>query len=437
MFTLTIEDKHGGVADEYSFEEGEFLVGRSHGADIILPSDNVSRRHARLYTVDGRCFVEDMGSANGVFVNGRRIHEAFEIESSAQIRVGDYYLHVDNDAATGDRERVFFQLIGRNLSVADEVYRISRTVNLVGRGKDCTVTIIDPSVSRIHAKLSVERSGAITVEDLKSSNGTFVNDERIEVGTLSHGDLVRFGNVEFAFEVPDAPPRDDAESTGDFEGAWAPQQGGSNKPLLIALAGVAVAALVAVTLLFAFGVIGGDEEPAPEEVAAAAPDESQKGGDEDEFADDEVVVELLDKGRAQIKDRQWEQALDTFEKVLEEDPLHTEARKAINQVEIWQRHQNLVEEARALAEDEDYSGAARKLRDVDEGSIYYVEARDELQQLMEMKPSLVLQADGLVKSRKCEEALELYEQAQQLDPRDSDLAAKIAGVKKKADKGCR
>ena len=67
MFTLTIEDKHGGVADEYSFEEGEFLIGRSHGADIILPSDNVSRRHARLYTVDGRCYLEDLGSASGVF----------------------------------------------------------------------------------------------------------------------------------------------------------------------------------------------------------------------------------------------------------------------------------------------------------------------------------------------------------------------------------
>ena len=48
MFTLTIEDKHGGIADEYEFAEGEFLVGRSHSADIILPSDNVSRRHARL-----------------------------------------------------------------------------------------------------------------------------------------------------------------------------------------------------------------------------------------------------------------------------------------------------------------------------------------------------------------------------------------------------
>ena len=115
---------HGGVADEYSFEEGEFLIGRSHGADIILPSDNVSRRHARLYTVDGRCYLEDLGSANGVFVNGRRIHEVHEIESSAQVRVGDYYLHVKSDASSASNEdRVHCKLRGRNLSVADSTAR--------------------------------------------------------------------------------------------------------------------------------------------------------------------------------------------------------------------------------------------------------------------------------------------------------------------------
>ncbi|MFT7582420.1 MAG: pSer/pThr/pTyr-binding forkhead associated (FHA) protein, partial [Myxococcota bacterium] len=79
MFTLIIEDKHGGIADEYSFEEGEFYIGRSHTSDIILPSDNVSRRHSRLYTVDGRCYIEDLNSSNGVFVNGRRIHEVYQI----------------------------------------------------------------------------------------------------------------------------------------------------------------------------------------------------------------------------------------------------------------------------------------------------------------------------------------------------------------------
>jgi len=221
MFTLIIEDKHGGIADEYSFEEGEFYIGRSHTSDIILPSDNVSRRHARLYTVDGKCYIEDLNSSNGVFVNGRRIHEVFQIQRSAQVKVGDYYLHIESDAeAAADEEKTFCRLVGRNLAFANQVFRVQRKVNLIGRGKDCTLTIIDPSVSRIHSKLSIERSGALTLEDLKSSNGTFVNDERIEVATVQHRDVIRFGNVEFLVEMTDgeqaaAPARGRDKGRGD------------------------------------------------------------------------------------------------------------------------------------------------------------------------------------------------------------------------------
>ena len=229
MYTLIIEDKHGGIADEYSFEEGEFYIGRSHTSDIILPSDNVSRRHARLYTVEGKCYIEDLNSSNGVFVNGRRIQETYQIQRSAQIKVGDYYLHIESDADQGaEEEKTFCKLTGRNLAFVNQVFRVQRKVNLMGRGKDCTLTIIDPSVSRIHAKLSVERSGALTLEDLKSSNGTFVNDEKIEVATLSHRDIIRIGNVEFLIELPDQdtvlgpPPKMDVRETAREKAKEAP-----------------------------------------------------------------------------------------------------------------------------------------------------------------------------------------------------------------------
>ena len=137
MFTLIIEDKHGGIADEYSFDDGEFYIGRSHTSDIILPSDNVSRRHARLYTVDGKCYIEDLNSSNGVFVNGRRIHEVFQIQRSAQIKVGDYYLHIESDAeSAADDEKTYCKLTGRNLGFTGQVFRIQRKVSLIGRGKD-------------------------------------------------------------------------------------------------------------------------------------------------------------------------------------------------------------------------------------------------------------------------------------------------------------
>ncbi|MCC5871019.1 MAG: FHA domain-containing protein [Gammaproteobacteria bacterium] len=52
---------------------GDTIVGRSRQAGLYLPEGFVSRRHARLWLESGRLMVEDLGSANGTFVNGERL----------------------------------------------------------------------------------------------------------------------------------------------------------------------------------------------------------------------------------------------------------------------------------------------------------------------------------------------------------------------------
>ena len=52
---------------------GDSIVGRSRQADLCLQEGFVSRRHARLWLESGRLMVEDLGSANGTFVNGKRL----------------------------------------------------------------------------------------------------------------------------------------------------------------------------------------------------------------------------------------------------------------------------------------------------------------------------------------------------------------------------
>src|SRR4051812_1050029 len=66
----------------------------------------------------------------------------------------------------------------------------------VGR-EGCDIVLPDPEVSRRHAALRITASGA-AVEDFGSTNGTFVNEQRVD-GTraLSDGDVVRFGNTEW------------------------------------------------------------------------------------------------------------------------------------------------------------------------------------------------------------------------------------------------
>src|SRR5689334_15244971 len=52
----------------------------------------------------------------------------------------------------------------------------------VGRDDSADVRITDELASRLHARFHIDPTGALTVEDLQSSNGTFVRGERIETG---------------------------------------------------------------------------------------------------------------------------------------------------------------------------------------------------------------------------------------------------------------
>ena len=67
----------------------------------------------------------------------------------------------------------------------------------VGRGNKADVIVDDPSLSRLHARLSVDQDGQVSVDDLGSTNGVFVNGAEQMSAYLVVGDSVRFGRVEY------------------------------------------------------------------------------------------------------------------------------------------------------------------------------------------------------------------------------------------------
>jgi S1-C subfamily serine protease/pSer/pThr/pTyr-binding forkhead associated (FHA) protein len=74
---------------------------------------------------------------------------------------------------------------------------VGKTV-VVGRGRQCGIIINDETVSSSHARLEPDTKGSqVTVADLNSSNGTFLNGKRITNGVASVGDAVRFGSAEY------------------------------------------------------------------------------------------------------------------------------------------------------------------------------------------------------------------------------------------------
>lgn len=87
---------------------------------------------------------------------------------------------------------------------------LNREHTLIGRLDDCHVRIPIAGVSRKHCEIVVD-SGSITIRDLGSSNGTYVNQERVESQPLSAGDLISVGGLVFVLSVNGEPGDIDAE----------------------------------------------------------------------------------------------------------------------------------------------------------------------------------------------------------------------------------
>lgn len=96
----------------------------------------------------------------------------------------------------------------RSLRIGHRRFVLSAGVNTIGREPGSTVCVNDASVSRGHARITIEGDQA-TIEDLKSKNGTTVMGEPIKGPTvLTDGDEVEFGHVKgwFIVEVSNDPP---------------------------------------------------------------------------------------------------------------------------------------------------------------------------------------------------------------------------------------
>lgn len=72
---------------------------------------------------------------------------------------------------------------------------------VIGRSRDCTITVDDPNVSRRHAEIRRE-GGAYWIVDLGSTNGLEVNGRREDRARLAHGDRIVIGRTDLAFESP-------------------------------------------------------------------------------------------------------------------------------------------------------------------------------------------------------------------------------------------
>jgi len=201
------------------------LIGRSPECDYVLPDDAVSARHAGLSRQEGYLLLEDLDSANGTYVEERRIKRV-RIDWRTEFEIGGTVLTPLEVIGVVRRERshqstsVLTALsvpgaevpsrkstLGPSTADAPATRNSSRgaaveavnvhfepgTSLIVGRDPEADIVLDTPNVSRLHARLDRVADG-IRVEDLGSTNGTWVNGERLKgPRVVRPGDDLRFG----------------------------------------------------------------------------------------------------------------------------------------------------------------------------------------------------------------------------------------------------
>ncbi len=390
MYTLIIEDKNGVIADEFSFNHGTYLIGRVDGNDIILPSSNVSRQHARMFIRDSKCFIEDLGSSNGVIVDGQRIQGQRDLGSAAQIRIGDYYLYLEFNNEEDDKQDVVsthivsqdenaYKLVRVGDSFAGEVFPLTERRNTVGRTEDNTIFLNDPSASRRHANIDCDGM-VYTLADLGSSNGSSVGAKRISGPTiLRERDRVSFGNVDFIF-VPSGENVDVSKYAGPA--APMPKTGGSGRSSGgggIGI-GVIIVGLLIVMLLFltlAIAAAAGWWLYSSSQVEEVPPIAT-------ELSPEQKADSLVNDGRALMSQQKWTDAIAKFDEALTAKPDSEDAKKLKAQAVKEQDAQEKFEAGLKLKGKAQYDDALKKLESVPDGTSAHDTAAKELDEVRQI-----------------------------------------------------
>ena len=191
------------------------MEARTRGDDghLLAPGSYIVYVHPEDYDrlADHQAYLErewaellrDMASRVGVYFydGGPKV----SMQSRASVPLGavdvlvasDVTIAIKPNAASNSSRRFHLRMLKG--VPAYGVYLIEGRAN-VGRSDDSDIFLVDPSVSRAHAIVEMEGETPM-VHDLESTNGTFVNGERVTERRLMPGDVIGFGNTQMRLET--------------------------------------------------------------------------------------------------------------------------------------------------------------------------------------------------------------------------------------------
>ncbi|MFQ3590862.1 MAG: FHA domain-containing protein, partial [Chloracidobacterium sp.] len=219
-----LELLNGSAPSRFTLSAEATLIGRDEGSHILLDArqfPTVSRRHAVIERKGDAYFVRDLGSFNGTLVDGYRIAAPAQLRPGALIEIGlggaQFRFVVPGSETTGGAAQGSSPAVEHTVVLAPQTttQKIQEAKNFVtrkafaqgktpgrltvGRSSDNDIQLDVLQISKRHAVFGRDAQGW-TLEDMGSTNGVYVNGQRITRCRLRANDIVQIGPVLFRLE---------------------------------------------------------------------------------------------------------------------------------------------------------------------------------------------------------------------------------------------
>jgi len=181
---IIISTRDGKVLARIIVEPGEYVIGRDPSCNIVVDMDLVSRRHAMLIVNYHEVIIEDLGSSNGTYVNGKKIAGAMHLWPNQKIRIAASTIEVRRIKSARENTSPWIEDLHRHLqpeTLKDKKYDIAGVSGQGGMG-----LILDATEATIQRKVAMK---VMRQEGSHENLGRFIEEARI-TGMLEHPNIV-------------------------------------------------------------------------------------------------------------------------------------------------------------------------------------------------------------------------------------------------------
>ncbi|MEQ1858796.1 MAG: protein kinase [Chthoniobacteraceae bacterium] len=178
----------GVLAHKYAIESGEYIVGRDATCHVVVDAEQVSRHHARLTFNSFELLIEDLGSSNGVFIDGVQVQIPTRVRADQEVQIGSarLFVRLHDDTQQQFRAALWDKDLGLESvrqMLAGAKYKVVTTIARGGMG-------VVMQARDLHVRRTVAMKVMKTASQFSRESVLRFIDEAQLTGQLEHPNIV-------------------------------------------------------------------------------------------------------------------------------------------------------------------------------------------------------------------------------------------------------